>query len=128
MRIEIKFRAWLPTEGKMTRAHTLKEIVDICSFGYPDNAIWLQYIGRKNIHGMEVYEGDVLQPSISNEAFDLGEEDRAVVYYDEKYARFGLSFHSIFGGEGYTGKEQDISDYMDNYKIGNIYQTPELLK
>ena len=52
-----------------------------------------------------------------------------VVEWHSKFARFGLAFYSIYGGEGYTGREQHISDYVHGGAkiIGNIYENENLL-
>jgi len=41
-----------------------------------------------------------------------------------EFARFGLNFYSIQGGEGYTGDAQDIHEYVKNgaHVIGHKFQ------
>lgn len=90
--------------------------------------VFTQFTGLIDVNGKEIYEGDIL--AYPNGIWDRGQDDwddRMEVYYDEKYARFGLLFRSKWGGEGYTGKDQDISDYLLKAEIiGNIFQHPNL--
>ncbi len=47
-----------------------------------------------------------------------------LVEYHTEYARFGLSFQSIYGGEGYTGETEDIHKYIKEgaQVIGHKFQ------
>lgn len=87
-----------------------------------------QYTGLKDKNKKEIYGGDIFQVG-SNKEWIKGEGERSVVEWHNKLARFGLSFYSIYGGEGYTGKEQHLVDCIRGLKvIGNKYENPELLE
>lgn len=90
--------------------------------------VFLQCTGLKDRNGKIIYDGDILCYG-SEEEFKEGISDRMLVYHDDDYARFGLKFYSIYGGEGYTGLTQHIHQYVIGCVcIGNIYENPELLK
>jgi uncharacterized phage protein (TIGR01671 family) len=92
-----------------------------------DCYVLMQYTGLKDIDGNKIFEGDILEDPTTD--FKSGEADRCVVEYYNQYARFGLEFYSIYGGEGYTGYTQHIHQYVKGHRIiGNIHQNRELLK
>lgn len=133
---EIKFRAWDTEERKMKNISYMfwntgewyisrfeldeKEVKD----GMPI----MQFTGLKDKNGKEIYGGDIFQFGTKKEWIN-GEGERGIVEWHEKLARFGLTFYSIYGGEGYTGKNQHLVDFIRGLKIiGNIYENPGLLK
>lgn len=104
----------------------------------------VQFTGLKDKNGKEIYEGDILEcpmPDFNDPlcAMDKDEKyehdwwERGIVKYYDEYARFGLEFHSPYGGEGYTGLEQHISQYVSNrlddgwWVIGNVFENSDLI-
>ncbi len=156
---EIKFRAWhkgrkemcpvrglielavMPAGDAMTgKAIILRDglLREPAGFGKKDSPlIVMEYIGRKDKMDVEVWEGSILAQPHDQEAWESSEDvegfsgERAVVAYDDKLTRFLLNFYTIYGGEGYSGKEsgQQLCEYLDNgwIVIGNSHQNQELL-
>ena len=74
-----------------------------------------------------VYEGDIFQVGTKRK-WEKGEGERGIVEWHKELTKFGLSFYSIYGGEGYTGKSSHLIEYIREWKyVGNIYENPELL-
>lgn len=141
---ETKFRAWVPKMKKMFYS------IGFCSRGVEvywydpkledeiilgdrqENSllqyvISMQYIGLKDKNKKEIYEEDVFQFGTKKE-WKNGEGERGIVKWHEELARFGLTFYSIYGGEGYTGKNQHLVDFIKGLKIiGNTCENPELV-
>lgn len=146
MNREIKFRLW---DGKkMAYAGLNSERIAHDLGGHPYLPFYLdsridsfsspvinQFTGLKDKKGKFIYEDDILESPNSKEIKALMKEEnfsyweRGIVKYYDELGRFGLEFYSPYGGEGYTGKEQHISDYIlaGARVIGNIHQNKELL-
>lgn len=95
-----------------------------------DRYVVCTYTGLIDNAGERIYCGDILAYADGNwEAGENGHDDRMEVYYDNTLARFGLKFFSIHGGEGYTGRNEHISDYVQGgaLVIGNINSDPDLI-
>ena len=138
---EIKYRAWDKKNKKMfivRELHFFKTgeleaiVIGYTNYGekvikMADDIILMQYIGLKDKNKKEIYEEDIFQFGTKKE-WKNGVGERGVVEWHEKLARFGLTFYSIYGGEGYTGKNQHLVDFIKGLKIiGNTYENPELV-
>lgn len=78
----------------------------------------MQYTGLKDVHGKEIYEGDVVNTIYDGELFT------GVVVYDESE----LGFKATNGKENYGSNFQYLPCCEEVEIIGNIYENPELLK
>jgi len=110
---EIKFRAWdarhshwlkirsLQFDGDLRGSEATGFEKDLAYFPIKENVILMQFTGLKDKNGKEIYEGDIL----GDVAW------RQVVEWDKDSACF-LGLESLW----------------DFSVIGNIYETPDLLK
>lgn len=89
----------------------------------------MQYTGLMDKNGKEIFEGDILAWDNDQIDFPSGDGERMKVEWHGELSRFGLSFYSNHGGEGYTGTVQNIHEYVKRgaYIIGNIHENPELI-
>lgn len=122
---EIKLRAW---------EKNLKAMISVDSIDFKARLInmesaWrmfeeielMQYTGLKDKNGVEIYEGDIVQPS--NRA-----KDRFVIVW--KDSGFQRKYTFI---RKYDGEEWEETTHLPIYPsghvvIGNIYENPELLE
>lgn len=129
---EFKFRAWDKADNKMyydaekTYDFIGNDIMEE-SFGsllHNDNYIVMQYTGLIDTNNKEIYEGDIVERlDLTPTKNYYGKVDVGVVEYktsryilkrkDDHY--FDMSYDNIFS----------ISQYK---VLGNIYETPDLLK
>jgi hypothetical protein len=109
---KLKFRVYLPDLGKFT-------YFGINDFDYSDryldqeNHPVQQFIGLYDIHGNEIYEGDVLKRK--------GNYYIYAVVYSQEYACYQL--------KDLDGDLVSVAYHKDKLEIiGNICQHPEMLK
>ena len=117
MKREIKFRAWDTVYKNMNHEHFV--IYPNGKVEYPESgwdlqgyfdktSILMQYTGLRDKHGVEIYEGDIVQHEFEGEYGPYEHRD-TVDYY-------GCAFYPVCEKPGSEFKV-----------IGNIYQNPELL-
>ena len=149
---EIKFRAWdtkrnvllydlspeifIGIEGRIWEEHSdgaTRETWYEETYDY----IPMQYTGLEDKNGKEIYEGDILINS-RMKADSKDEKARFVIEWDNDYSGFilkGVNVYSNAYREGIVdesaqwGKDKLNVNWVSEIKIiGNIYETPELLK
>jgi len=121
---EIKFRAWDKDNKRMC------EVVELCLFS--QNATLagdikrlttsyssielMQYIGKKDNQGIEIYEGDIVDCSTKfiSHIYE--------VYWDDRASQFRLRIN----GETQFDKTYSCLIVRFGEVIGNIYENPEL--
>ncbi len=124
---EIKFRGWIPSEGRygVLGAVEVKVLLDRAAHEARTlgETVLEQYTGLKDKNGVEIYEGDILGDNaivewFTNLVWDGGGSLHSG-FYCKKWAEYwhegdpiDMSFHT-----GFNGVEV----------IGNIHENPELL-
>lgn len=105
-----------------------------------DEYVVQQVTGLKDRKGAEIYEGDILKAKITDEVVPCNNEREinACVRWDNFYARWiveGKIEDGLLDGERYPfGCDENCyidyfsPDSIDAEIIGNIFETPELLK
>lgn len=118
---EIKFRAWDTETGEwLTMEFGIGNLIDTAiAF---ESIELMQYTGRKDKKGQEVYRGDVVEISFTGgQTFSL----RHVIEWQDDKARWvgrrlGATFRALEGlGDMLLDSHGEV--------IGNIYENPELI-
>lgn len=112
---ELKFRSWVKAEKKMLYVpqdakNTNKIIMSAWRDQETENSIFTQSVGIIDKNGKEIYEGDIVRDTRSDDTLDVIE----------------------WGGYGFIMSEYDEADDIfycpsEWEVIGNIYENPELV-
>ncbi len=113
---EIKFRLWDPQRKVMTQDGSLITWIRSANIKFCDDfvkmkMVFLQFTGRKDNEGKDIYEGDIIE---FDKAEWGGEGNIHVVSWDNNDSAW------CWGGGA-------SSDMEWRKVIGNIYENPELL-
>lgn len=129
MNREIKFRAWDDELLKMSKPFTFGKVLNFANeqgIGHyksfrDDQHTPMQYTGRKDLNGKEIYEGDRCKCCMVGFETHI-EEVETEVYYDESVGGFG---HKVTSEDTeYVFFGLNSSNLIDCQIIGNIYETP----
>lgn len=123
-----KFRAWTE-EGKVMYYDVYPFKDDTLLLSYDEIAfdevpasdfILMQSTGLKDVHGKDVYEGDIIKDS---------EDFIAQVVYDKEYAGFGLNYQPFDLVDGLSVTFEELrKEYRNTFEvIGNIYENLSLI-
>lgn len=117
---EIKFRAW-DTDQKLILEMPLETNFGLSRFfGFLSNDdVVMQYTGLKDVHGKEIYEGDIVK-------FSYGIPGRQVIAPIEF---IDGAFYAIT--KGHNPEKCLVSELYEHIGefeiIGNVYENPELI-
>ena len=110
---EIKFRAWDIKRKRYMNDLTVIKVLPLALDKETSEGLLQveQYTGLKDINGVDIYEGDILEDGSGDPI-----EYWTVKFEDGKFI-------------GSTqGVDEDISELTDLEVIGNIHENPELLE
>lgn len=123
---EIKFRAWNKKTSKIVDLYSITPLATDPNFNqdglfipFDEDYILMQYIGRKDKNGREIFEGDIIKNYYN--------------YYDEKEKKWipVTENMSIIWNEHWCQFSFNSNRAVDHWGemevIGNIYENPELL-
>ncbi len=90
---------------------------------YPSQLGLMQYTGLKDKNGKEIYEGDIVKYEVWKRFHGDMSEHTSAVEFNEKWAGWWPMVGHTVVDDGYYNWE------VENIEIiGNIYESPELIK
>ncbi len=130
----LKFRAWDKYEKTMLDVHGInfdeygvwtRELIDDEDDGgfiLAEDVKLLHYTGLKDVHGVEIFEGDIVKVNVLE---GIG-PNASIVF---KYGMFGVE--NNMHGYGYDKGLYSLNLIINRHEvevIGNIFENPELLE
>lgn len=137
--MEIKFRAWdgeemfYPAQITFTEAIWSVEPGRGVSIPYQSHIELMQFTGKLDKNGKEIYKGDILYTEFEKSRFlniyDIYlKQWKHVVDWDDKKLGWNIpEIESVFRESLVTGVHNKDKPTPEWEIIGNIYQNPELL-
>lgn len=118
MKREVKYRIWDREKQGMVYFNFLKtDDVNKFAAGDWDVDELMEYIGIKDIHSKEIYEGDKVDFGYyDNELKDFRQS--GFVFYEPKWLAFGLKSKTLY----IPFYERGLKELV---VIGNVFQTPQ---
>jgi len=104
---ELKFRSWDGT--KMSTNYMMLRNTDGVLFSSVPDVVIMQFTGLLDKNGKEIYEGDILE-------FNYSRSGNKTV------------FDVRWRGKGFKPTRMSTSNRSEMEVIGNIYESPDLLK
>jgi len=129
------FRAWHKEWSEMVYSTTDHDWFNKRSFepwnflvgfsGYPqdDGWIFMQSMGRRDKHGVLIYDGDIIDLKMEFRAYEGADPEYRIITGQIIFEGGGFWFH----GSGWSINDWHFFNASDFDVIGNIYENPEKL-
>ncbi len=117
MNREIKFRAWIKQSERMVQEVGVNpfHVTDLDRFHWNHDQVELmQFTGLKDKNGKDIYEGDVLEPTLKRDELYI------IEFRSGSFVAKSTTHNSMIKTVSQWGKNRKI--------IGNIYENHDLLQ